>query len=50
MLDFHQRRSSQKKEWLKRRELEDAGFSDPSVLDMIKAIQPLSGAASREAG
>lgn len=40
MLDFT-RRSSQKK-WLKRRELEDIE-SDPSVLDMIKAIQPLMG-------
>jgi len=38
MLDFT-RQSSQKK-WLKRRELE-AMESDPSVLDMIKAIQPL---------
>lgn len=40
MLDFT-RNSSQKK-WLKRRELEDMD-SDPSVLDMIKAIQPLMG-------
>jgi len=40
MLDFT-RQSSQKK-WLKRRELEDMN-SDPSVLDMIKAIQPLMG-------
>ncbi|BCO67524.1 hypothetical protein MINTM007_21350 [Mycobacterium intracellulare] len=40
MLDFT-RNSSQKK-WLKRRELE-AMKSDPSVLDMIKAIQPLMG-------
>ena len=38
MLDFT-RQSAQKK-WLKRRELEDME-SDPSVLDMIKAIQPL---------
>ncbi len=28
--------------WLKRRELEDMN-TDPSVLDMIKAIQPLMG-------
>jgi hypothetical protein len=28
--------------WLKRRELEERD-SDPSVLDMIKAIQPLMG-------
>ncbi len=40
MLDFT-RNSSQKK-WLKRRELEDMD-TDPSVLDMIKAIQPLMG-------
>lgn len=40
MLDFT-RQSSQKK-WLKRRELQDRG-SDPSVMDMIKAIQPLMG-------
>ncbi|MDP7733979.1 hypothetical protein [Mycobacterium paragordonae] len=40
MLDFT-RNSSQKK-WLKRRELQDME-SDPSVLDMIKAIQPLMG-------
>jgi hypothetical protein len=40
MLDFT-RQSSQKK-WLKRRELEERE-SNPSVLDMIKAIQPLMG-------
>lgn len=40
MLDFT-RRSSRKK-WLKRRELEDME-SDPSVVDMINAIQPLMG-------
>jgi hypothetical protein len=40
MLDFT-RQSSQKK-WLKRRQLEDMN-SNPSVLDMIKAIQPLMG-------
>lgn len=40
MLDFT-RQSSQKK-WLKRRELQRMS-SDSSVLDMIKAIQPLMG-------
>ena len=40
MLDFT--RQSLQKKWLKRRELEDME-SDPSVLDMIKAIQPLMG-------
>jgi hypothetical protein len=40
MLDFT-RQSSQKK-WLKRRELEDME-TNPSVLDMIKTIQPLMG-------
>lgn len=40
MLDFTAQ-SAQKK-WLKRQELEDRE-SDPSVLDMIKAIQPLMG-------
>lgn len=40
ILDFT-RQSSQKK-WLKRRELE-AMESDPSVLDMIKTIQPFMG-------
>jgi hypothetical protein len=40
MLDFTSQ-SAQKK-WLKRRELE-AMDSDPNVLDMIKAIQPLMG-------
>lgn len=40
MLDFTAQ-STQKK-WLKRQELEDRE-SDPSVLDMIKAIQPLMG-------
>ena len=40
MLDFTAQ-STQKK-WLKRQGLEDRG-SDPSVLDMIKAIQPLMG-------
>lgn len=45
MLDFT-RNSSQKK-WLKRRELE-AMKSDPSVLDMIKAIQPLTGPLQEE--
>jgi len=45
MLDFT-RNSSQKK-WLKRRELEDME-SDPSVLDMIKAVQPLMGPLQEE--
>lgn len=40
MLDFT--RNSAQKKWLKRQELEDME-SDPSVLDMIKAIQPLMG-------
>lgn len=40
MLDFTAQ-SAQRK-WLKRQELEDRE-SDPSVLDMIKAIQPLMG-------
>jgi hypothetical protein len=40
MLDFTSQ-SAQKK-WLKRRELEQRD-SDPSVLDMIKAVQPLMG-------
>lgn len=40
MLDFTAQ-STQKK-WLKRQELQDRE-SDPSVLDMIKAIQPLMG-------
>lgn len=40
MLDFTAQ-STQKK-WLKRQELENRE-SDPSVLDMIKAIQPLMG-------
>lgn len=40
MLDFTKRSSNKK--WLKRRELEDME-SGPSVLDMIKAIQPLMG-------
>ncbi|WP_141772853.1 hypothetical protein [Mycobacterium malmoense] len=40
MLDFT-RRSTPKK-WLKRRELQQMD-TDPSVLDMIKAIQPLMG-------
>jgi hypothetical protein len=40
MLDFT--RQSSKKKWLKRRELQERG-SDPSVMDMIKAIQPLMG-------
>jgi hypothetical protein len=40
MLQFTSRAGN--KPWLKRRELEDMD-SDPSVLDMIKAIQPLMG-------
>jgi len=40
MLDFT-RNSSQKK-WLQRQKLEDMD-TDPSVLDMIKAVQPLMG-------
>ena len=40
MLDFT--RQSIQKKWLKRRELQDMD-SDPSVLDMIKVIQPLMG-------
>ncbi|SPM42071.1 hypothetical protein MNAB215_4289 [Mycobacterium numidiamassiliense] len=40
MLDFT-RQSSQKR-WLKRRELQEMD-SDPSVMDMIKAIQPVMG-------
>ncbi len=40
MLDFT-RNSSQKK-WLQRQKLEDMD-ADPSVLDMIKAVQPLMG-------
>jgi hypothetical protein len=40
MLDFTSQ-SAQKK-WLKRRELEQRD-SDPSVLDLIKAVQPLMG-------
>lgn len=40
MLDFTAQ--SKKKKWLKRRELA-AMPSDPSVLDMIKALQPLMG-------
>jgi hypothetical protein len=40
MLDFTKQSSNKK--WLKRRELEDME-SGPSVLDMIKAIQPLMG-------
>ena len=40
MLQFTSR--SGNKPWLKRRELEDKE-SDPSVLEMIKAIQPLMG-------
>lgn len=40
MLDFT--RNSSSKKWLKRQELEDME-TDPSVLDMIKAIQPLMG-------
>ncbi len=40
MLDFIN--DNRNKPWLKRRELEELD-SDPSVLDMIKAIQPLMG-------
>lgn len=40
MLQFTSRAGN--KPWLKRRELEERD-SDPSVLDMIKAIQPLMG-------
>jgi hypothetical protein len=40
MLEFFNENRS--KPWLKRRELEELD-SDPSVLDMIKAIQPLMG-------
>ena len=40
MLDFT--RQSTRKTWLKRLELEEMD-SDPSVLDVIKAIRPLMG-------
>lgn len=40
MLEFV--KDNRNKPWLKRRELEELR-SDPSVLDMIKAIQPLMG-------
>jgi hypothetical protein len=45
MLQFTSRAGN--KPWLKRRELEEMG-SDPSVLDMIKAIQPLMGPLQEE--
>jgi hypothetical protein len=40
MLEFIN--DNRNKPWLKRRELEELG-ADPSVLDMIKAVQPLMG-------
>ena len=40
MLEFI--KENRNRPWLKRRELEEMG-SDPNVLDMIKAIQPLMG-------
>jgi hypothetical protein len=46
MLRFTSRAGN--KPWLKRRELEEMN-SDPSVLDMIKAIQPLMGPLQEKA-